>query len=78
MSENKKTLLDRAFTRRQFLKLSGKGLAGVALSSSMLLRAGLGTAGAGGRGDGRNHRHAGLPAGCQPRKVHGCQRCEAN
>ena len=36
MSGNNKTLLDREFTRRQFMKLTGKGLAGVALSSSML------------------------------------------
>ena len=36
MSENKKTLLSREYTRRQFLKLTGKGFAGVALSSSML------------------------------------------
>lgn len=36
MSENKKTLLDRELTRRQFMKLTGKGLAGVALSSNLL------------------------------------------
>lgn len=36
MSQNKKTLLDRELTRRQFMKLTGKGLAGVALSGSML------------------------------------------
>ena len=36
MSGNKKTLLDRELTRRQFMKLTGKGLAGVALSSSLL------------------------------------------
>ena len=36
MSENKKTLLDRELTRRQFMKLTGKGLAGVALSGSLL------------------------------------------
>ena len=36
MSGNNKNLLDREFTRRQFMKLTGKGLAGVALSSSLL------------------------------------------
>lgn len=35
MSENKK-LFDRKYTRRQFLKISGKGLAGVAVSASLL------------------------------------------
>ena len=33
MSDTKKTLMDREYTRRQFMKLSGKGLAGVALST---------------------------------------------
>lgn len=36
MSDTKKTLMDREYTRRQFMKLSGKGLAGVALSSTLL------------------------------------------
>ena len=38
MSETKdrKSFLDKDYTRRQFLKLSGKSLAGVALSSSLL------------------------------------------
>ena len=33
---DKKRFLDKDFTRRQFLKLSGKSLAGVAMSSTML------------------------------------------
>ncbi len=33
MSENKK-LFDKKYTRRQFLQISGKGLAGVAVSAS--------------------------------------------
>ena len=33
---DKKKFLDKDYTRRQFLKLSGKTLAGVTLSSTML------------------------------------------
>ena len=33
---DKKCFLDKDYTRRQFLKLSGKSLAGLALSTSML------------------------------------------
>ena len=33
---DKKRFLDKDYTRRQFLKLSGKSLAGLALSTSML------------------------------------------
>ena len=33
---DKKRFLDKDFTRRQFLKLSGKSLAGVAMSSTMM------------------------------------------
>ena len=36
MSTEKKTTLDAEMTRRQFMKISGKGLAGLALSASML------------------------------------------
>lgn len=36
MSEEKKGFLSREYTRRQFMKLSAKGLTGVALSSSLL------------------------------------------
>lgn len=36
MSEEKKGLFSKEYTRRQFMKLTGKGLAGVALSSSLL------------------------------------------
>ena len=35
MSE-KKRIFDKAMTRRQFLKVSGKGMAGLALSTSLL------------------------------------------
>lgn len=34
--ENKQGFFDREYTRRQFLKMSGKGLAGVTLSASLL------------------------------------------
>lgn len=77
MSENKKTLLDREFTRRQFMKLTGKGLAGVALSSSLLTLMGTTKAQA----------EAGLvDVVATPEyllvanraKCTGCQRCEAN
>ena len=33
---DRKSFLDKDYTRRQFLKLSGKSLAGLALSSSLL------------------------------------------
>ena len=33
---DKKRFLDKDYTRRQFLKLSGKSLAGVAMSGAML------------------------------------------
>lgn len=36
MSEEKKGLLNRELTRRQFMKLSAKGMTGVALSSSLM------------------------------------------
>ncbi len=36
MSEEKKGFLSREYTRRQFMKLSAKGLTGIALSSSLL------------------------------------------
>ena len=35
-SEDRKSFLDKDYTRRQFLKLSGKSLAGLAISTSML------------------------------------------
>ncbi len=36
MSEEKKGFLSREYTRREFMKLTGKGLTGIALSSSLL------------------------------------------
>ena len=36
MSDTKKTLMDREYTRRQFMKISGRSLAGLTLSASML------------------------------------------
>lgn len=77
MSENKKTLLDRAFTRRQFLKLSGKGLAGVALSSSMLSVLGCTQA----QADAGMVDTIATPdflLVANRAKCTGCQRCEAN
>ena len=38
---DKKRFLDKDFTRRQFLKLSGKSLAGVAMSSTMMSTLGI-------------------------------------
>ena len=35
-SKDRRSFLDKDYTRRQFLKLSGKSLAGLALSTSLL------------------------------------------
>jgi ferredoxin len=77
MATIKKTPLDRELTRRQFMKLTGKGLAGVAISGSLLDLMGCTLAQA----------EAGLvDAIATPdfllvanrAKCTGCQRCEAN
>ena len=77
MSDTKKTLMDREYTRRQFMKLSGKGLAGVALSSTLLSLMGCT----------RSQAEAGLVDTiatpdfllvANRAKCTGCQRCEGN
>ena len=77
MSDTKKTLMDREYTRRQFMKLSGKGLAGVALSSTLLSLMGCT----------RAQAEAGLVDTiatpdfllvANRAKCTGCQRCEVN
>lgn len=77
MSDTKKTLMDREYTRRQFMKLSGKGFAGVALSSTLLSLMGCT----------RSQAEAGLVDTiatpdfllvANRAKCTGCQRCEVN
>ena len=77
MSDTKKTLMDREYTRRQIMKLSGKGLAGVALSSTLLSLMGCT----------RSQAEAGLVDTiatpdfllvANRAKCTGCQRCEVN
>ena len=72
-----KKIMDRELTRRQFMKLTGKGLAGVALSSSLLSLMGVTKAQA----------EAGLVnviatpdylLVANAAKCTGCQRCEVN
>ena len=77
MSGTKKTLLDREYTRRQFMKLTGKGLAGVALSNSLLSLMGVTKAQAeAGQVDLIATPDCLLVA--NRAKCTGCQRCEAN
>ncbi len=72
---NKAQFLDKDYTRRQFLKLSGKTLAGVTLSSTMLSTLGLSAAAA------ENATVWAMPQGLlvvDPDKCTGCMRCEIN
>lgn len=72
---NKVYFLNKDYTRRQFLKLSGKTLAGVTLSSSMLATLGLTAAAA------ENATVWAMPQGLlvvDPDKCTGCLRCEIN
>jgi Fe-S-cluster-containing dehydrogenase component len=72
---NKVNFLNKDYTRRQFLKLSGKTLAGVTLSSSMLATLGLSAAAA------ENATVWAMPQGLlvvDPDKCTGCLRCEIN
>ena len=72
---NKVNFLNKDYTRRQFLKLSGKTLAGVTLSSSMLATLGLTAAAA------ENATVWAMPQGLlvvDPDKCTGCLRCEIN
>lgn len=72
---NKVKFLNKDYTRRQFLKLSGKTLAGVTLSSTMLSTLGLTAAAA------ENATVWAMPQGLlvvDPDKCTGCLRCEIN
>ena len=72
---NKVNFLNKDYTRRQFLKLSGKTLAGVSLSSTMLATLGLTAAAA------ENATVWAMPQGLlvvDPDKCTGCLRCEIN
>ena len=74
---DKKRFLDKDFTRRQFLKLSGKSLAGVAMSGAMLST--LGVSAAALAED--KVRVWAFPQGLlvvNPDRCVGCQRCEIN
>lgn len=77
MSEEKKGFLNREITRRQFMKLSAKGLTGVALSSSLLSLMGVTQAQAqSGQVDLLATPQYLLVA--NRAKCTGCQRCEMN
>ena len=74
---DKKRFLDKDFTRRQFLKLSGKSLVGVTMSSTMLSTLGV-TASA--LAEDKVKVWA-FPQGLlvvNPDRCVGCQRCEIN
>lgn len=72
-----KKIWDRDITRRHFLKISGKGLAGLALSSSLLSVMGVSQA----EVDSGAVATWALPQGllvCNAAKCAGCLRCEIN
>ena len=77
MSDTKKTLMDREYTRRQFMKLSGKGLAGVALSSTLLSLMGC-TRSQAGAGLVDTIATPDFLLVANRAKCTGCQRCEVN
>lgn len=77
MSEEKKGLFSREYTRRQFMKMTGKGLTGVALSSSLLTLIGATQ----GQADAGLVEVLPLPEKLlvfNRAKCTACQRCEAN
>ena len=77
MSEEKKGFLSREYTRRQFMQLSGKGLTGVALSSSLLSLLGATRA----QAESGQVQVLATPdylLVANRGKCTGCQRCEAN
>lgn len=77
MSEEKKGFLNREFTRRQFMKLSAKGLTGVALSSSLLSLMGA-TRSQAESGQVEVLATPDYLLAVNRAKCTGCQRCEAN
>lgn len=77
MSEGKKGLFSREYTRRQFVQMTGKGLTGVALSSSLLSLLGVTQ----GQADAGLVDVLPLPEKLlvfNRAKCTACQRCEAN
>lgn len=77
MSEEKKGLLAREYTRRQFMKLTAKGLTGVALSSSLLSLMGVTRS----QAEGGQVEVLATPEYllvANRAKCTGCQRCELN
>ena len=77
---DKKKFLDKDYTRRQFLKLSGKTLAGVTLSSTMLSTLGFAES-ENPEEEAANSTVWALPQGLlvvNPDKCTGCMRCEIN
>ena len=77
MAENQKGFMTKEMTRRNFLKISGKGLAGFTLSASMLSVLGVSQA----EVDSGAVTTFALPQGLlvvNADKCTGCQRCEIN
>ncbi len=77
MSEEKKGFLSREYTRRQFMKLSAKGLTGVALSSSLLSLMGV-TKSQAESGQVEVYATPEYLLVANRAKCTGCQRCETN
>ena len=77
MSEEKKGLMSREFTRRQFMKLSAKGLTGVALSNSFLALIGA-TRSQAESGQVEVFAAPEFLLAVNRAKCTGCQRCEMN
>jgi len=77
MSEEKKGFLNREYTRRQFMKLTAKGLTGVALSSSLLSLMGITKS----QAESGEVQVIATPENllvANKAKCTGCQRCELN
>ena len=77
MSAQKRTFMEREYTRRQFMKMTGKGLAGVALSSSLLQLMGVTQAQAD-AGQVSVYAEPDFLLVVNRAKCTGCQRCEVN
>lgn len=77
MSEEKKGFLSREITRRQFMKLSAKGLTGAALSSSLLSLIGA-TRSQAESGQVQVYAQPDMLIAVNRAKCTGCQRCEGN
>lgn len=77
MSQSTNSIIDREMTRRQFLKISGKSLAGLAITTSMLSLFGCSQR----EVDEGNVSTWAMPQGLlvvNAAKCTGCQRCEIN